>query len=855
MRKILLYFAFFSCFACSDKNSISPDQIETGISLQLAQYRKKVLSDIHYDLKFKIPKDKNENILAQERIEFVYKSDSKNALLLDFKEKAANIKKITLNGEKIPATWIKEHILLPKKHLKNGLNQVDIEFIAGNGALNRREDYLYSLFVPDRVRSVFPVFDQPDLKAEFSLTLEIPKNWVATSNGKMIENIQKESSKVLTFAKTEKLPTYLFSFVAGKFKVATEPWRNTQIELYYRETNRDKIEESLPSIFSQYKEYVEFYENWTGIKYPFQKHGMVAIPNFQFGGMEHPGALLLQNSTLFLTKDATESQRNNRAQLLAHEIAHMWFGDLVTMKWFNDVWTKEVFANFMADKATANAENTKKFDLKFLTDHFPAAYSVDRTLGANPIRQKLDNLENAGTMYGNIIYHKAPIMMRQLENLMGEKPFQEGIKKYLKKFSYGNASWPDLIDILNQQTKTDLIKWNKVWVNRSGRPVFDKNIIYKNQHIQKFEISQTPEFGEKAFWPQSFDISFYYPNSVTHKTILNQSSHETLNDFLNQPQPKSILFNPSGMGYGVFPIETKMNEEIFNLKDEVARASAYINLYENMLNGRNINVQHLFSFFLTGIKTEKEELNLRLLTRYLYQMYWIFLSHNEREKIAASVEENLWKAFDLQENTHNKKTIFTSLQNLFISDATYNKLYKIWETQTPPKGITLLEEDYTGMALELALRKPNPNLLETQLGRIENPDRRKRFHIISPALSFDKNVRDSIFQSFTLTQGRTNESAVSSALSYLHHPLRQPSAEKYLQKSLELLPEIQKTGDIFFPTNWLEATFGLYRDEKVYLLVSNYLKENPQLNPKLKEKILQATDNLRRTQDLKKAAK
>lgn len=152
---------------------------------------------------------------------------------------------------------------------------------------------------------------------------------------------------------------------------------------------------------------------------------MVVVPDFQFGGMEHPGAILFQNSTLFLDKNATQSQLNNRSNLLAHEVAHLWFGDMVTMDWFNDVWTKRFLPTLWQIKAQELLQ-ISIYDLKFLTTHFPAAYSVDRTIGANPIRQILDNLQNAGMMYEYIIYNKAPIMMRQLELLIGEDNFRKG---------------------------------------------------------------------------------------------------------------------------------------------------------------------------------------------------------------------------------------------------------------------------------------------------------------------------------------------------------------------------------------------------------------------------------------------
>ena len=148
----------------------------------------------------------------------------------------------------------------------------------------------------------------------------------------------------------------------------------------------------------------------------------------------------------------------------------MWFGDLVTMRWFNDVWMKEVFANFMAAKIVNPAFPEINHDLRFLYAHYPAAYDVDRTAGTNAIRQRLDNLDEAGSLYGAIIYQKAPIVMRQLEILLGAAAFRDGMREYLKAHAFGNATWTDLIAMLDRRTPEDLAAWSRAWVEEAGRP-------------------------------------------------------------------------------------------------------------------------------------------------------------------------------------------------------------------------------------------------------------------------------------------------------------------------------------------------------------------------------------------------
>ncbi|MDV3870928.1 aminopeptidase [Elizabethkingia anophelis] len=829
-------------------------KVESGVSYELAQFRKSTLSNIKYELDLDIPESKTDRISGTENLTFNYKKQSEVPLQIDFKENAASLLSVSVNGQTIKPVLENEHILIDQKYLKSEHNQITFKFLAGNSALNRRDGYLYTLFVPDRARTMFPCFDQPNLKANYSLTLTIPEKWNAMANGVLKETTVKQGRKKMIFAQSDLLPTYLFSFAAGDFKYFKEKIGLEDAGMLYRETDTIKIKNSMDSIYNLYRNSLAYYEKWTGIPHPFQKHGLVVVPDFQFGGMEHPGAILFQNSTLFLDKNATQSQLNNRSNLLAHEVAHLWFGDMVTMDWFNDVWTKEVFANFMADKSTGASSDKSVYDLKFLTTHFPAAYSVDRTIGANPIRQVLDNLQNAGMMYGPIIYNKAPIMMRQLELLIGEENFRKGISEYLRKYAYSNATWPDLITILDNQTPEDLQSWNKVWVNEPGRPIIDYTIKYKGNKIENFKISQHPEHGDtQKLWPQEFQISLFYPDKIEKVDVKFSEKQQDIPELKGRQKPLFVLQNSSGIGYGVFNVDNDLISGFSLIKDPVSRASAYISLYENMLGGSGITPQELLHFFAGQLQKESTELNLRLITGYISGIYWGFLTESIRNKESESLENIVWNALQKQAAVNNKKNLFDCYQGIFQSKKAYDNLYTIWKSQTAPQSITLNDEDFTSLALALSLRNNNNNdLLQEQLTRIKNPDRINRFKIIMKAASSDKKIRDEFFNSLAERQNRSNESAVGSALAYLHHPLRQHTSINYLSKTLELLKEIQKTGDIFFPDNWLRSTFSSYQNPKALTVVNRFIQQNPDYNSILKNKILQATENLRRAQKLVK---
>lgn len=860
-------FMKISCYGCmalltigltaAYSQSVRPQNtpaVETGVSQTLAQSRRSTISQLAYSLKFDIPVQKSQPILASETISFLWQP-SQAPLQLDFKEEAGHLQQIMVNGTVIPIVFEREHILIASTALKPGRNQIAIQFKAGNLSLNRNDDYLYTLLVPDRARTVFPCFDQPDLKASFQVSLTIPQRWQAVTNAPLRDSTLAGGRKTMHFLPSDTISTYLFSFVAGDFTPVRRTLNGRPMELLHRETDTTKIRLSLDPIFAIHADALKFLEEYTQFPYPFQKFDFVAIPDFQYGGMEHAGAIDYRSSALFLDNGATRDQKLARANVIAHETAHMWFGDLVTMRWFNDVWLKEVFANFMADKVTEISMPGGNYNLQFVVDHFPQAYAVDRTEGANPIGQPLANLQEAGTLYGGIIYHKAPIMMRQLERLMGKTAFRDGLRDYLKKYAFKNATWNDLITILDGYTPVDLQTWNRVWVNETGRPTFAYQLETKGDKISRFTLSQRGEDGSKRLWPQRFEVLLVYADGHAEELTVDMTQPVvTLPDAVGKAAPAFVVFNASGQGYGLFPVDKAMLPQLAALKDPVTRAAVYINLYENMLTGA-ISPAQLADLYRPLLATEPEELNLRLLTSQLGSIVWEFTRPENRPVLAAGVEKDTWQAMETVSAGGKKKLLFRLYQTIADSPEARQRLYTIWKEQKAPADVVLTEDDYTALALALAVRDyPAPDILAQQLTRIKNPDRKKRLEFMMPALSANVTERDAFFASLANPTNREHEAWVTAALGYLHHPLRTATSAKYLPQSLALLEEIQRTGDIFFPESWLRSTLGSYQTPATAQLVRQFLANRPAYNQRLKAKLLQAADGTFRASKLLYAA-
>lgn len=857
-------FIFFLLF-CGILNSVwgqggAGERSASGVSYALASYRSQLLTDIHYALSFHLPAEKEKPVAGEERLIFHLAAATGEPLLLDFRAPAEAVHWVRLNGTPIDAAIVNEHLSLPAALLHAGTDTVDIAFIAGNPALNRNSEFLYTLLVPDRARTLFPCFDQPDLKAVFTLSLIAPAGWTVMGNAPISDSAVIGDSCQYRFRPSDRIPTYLFSFVAGRWSVAARTVDGRNMRFLYRETDSVKLRLSIDSIFRIEGQALHFMEEYTGIPYPFQKLDFVAIPDFQFGGMEHVGAIQYKASSLFLDSGATKEQFISRSNLLSHETAHMWFGDLVTMKWFNDVWMKEVFANFMADKISKITLPDGNYDLKFLVDHYPAAYSVDRTAGANPIRQQLDNLQEAGSLYGNIIYNKAPIVMRQLELVVGQNEFRAGLRDYLKAHAYGNADWPDLLSALQKYTKIDLTAWNAVWVDGTGRPVLSFDVRSVRGRIVDYRIVQKGEDGSRGIWPQLFSLALVDRDSIYTDTVSMYAGSVSIFKAYRESGFSYVVPNANGNAYGVF--ETNGDADFkswlldFGMKrlGPVTRAAIYINLYENMLDGKINTPEELLAFDRQAMTREPEELVLNVLLDQVSSIFWRFLTPAERVRIAPGLEADLWQTMQEVPAGNQRKLFFRAYSGLVLGKVGQDRLHDIWKDQQPPAGVKLSEDDYTGLAAALALREyPGyADILRDQGNRIRNSDRKARWEYLQAALSADTAQRDRYFASLQDPAARRKEAWALTALSYLHHPLRVAYSEKYLAATLDWLSDVQHTGDVFFPQSWLGASFGYYQTASAAKIVSDFLQRHPDYNPKLRAKILQTTDNLLRAQKIVK---
>jgi aminopeptidase N len=778
---------------------------DAGVPLALARERAALASDVRYELSFEVPPSTSSPLLGREAVRFRL-SAVPAELALDFVPPKGSTPSFRVENE---------HVLVPASRLRIGENELAFDFVAGDGPLNRHPDYLYTLLVPARARELFPCFDQPDIKARYSLTLVIPSSWTAVANGAELSRAPRGDGTEMRFAQTEPLATYQFAFAAGLWTAASYEKDGRRYRLFHRETDAAKAAAGTAAAFALADRARLWMEDYTGLPLAYAKTDFVVVPDFQYGGMEHPGAIFLNARRVFLPPDAPESDRLNRALLISHEVSHLWFGDLVTMRWFDDVWLKEVYANFFADLIAGADFPGVDRDLRFILAHMPNAYEADRVdAGTRPIRQPLDNLAGAGALYGPIIYDKAPVVMRQLAARLGDAGLRAGLRDYLNAHRWGNATWDDLVAALAPHDSGDLRGWARVWVDEKGMPrVRVAAERGPGGRLTRLSLLQSDPAGRGRVWGQRLEVLIGTRRGTRAFPVSLDGPSVDVPGAIGL-KPLWILPDRRGLGYARFALDPETAAFLLArgpgvVREPAARALAWIALWDEVRDGE-LPPRRFLEALERALPSEREELLAARLLKWARLVMDRWLTPERAAAEAPALEALLRRGVEGSSAASLKKEYLKTFARVARTAPAADWLERVWRGGVKVRGLRLDEDDELDLALELAVRRgaAGEALLDDEAARLKNPDRRARLAFLRDAASADPARRRAFLETLRTPEGRSRQAWVEDALGLLNHPLREREALELLPEELELLPEARRTGDVFFPNAWLTAVLS-----------------------------------------------
>jgi aminopeptidase N len=816
-------------------------RLEPGVSQELAQWRTRQYRDVRYALEMRLDERKATVAgLLDLRVAMPRRAD----LILDWR--GAPVRALRVNGKPAKARHENQHLVIARAALKTGENRVQLEFSAplavSGAALTRyrdREDgadYVYSLFVPADASSVFPCFDQPDLKARFSLELRMPQGWRAVSNAPALDEVPGRAR----FAETEPISTYLFAFAAGPFEAIALP--GEPVRLLVRRSQLERAREHAPEVLRLNRAALKYFEKEFARRFPFAKYDLVLIPELAYGGMEHAGATFLSEQAVLFPFVPSNPDLLRRAQLIFHEASHQWFGNLVTMRWFDDLWLKEGFANFMAAKAAAaivpELEPWSAFHALKTN-----AYRTDATRGTTPLRQPLANLSAAKSAYGSIVYSKGPAVLRQAEFYLGAAAFRRAVRDFVKRHAYGAADWSDLVRAFERASKRDLGAWAEAWVKRRGLP----NVTLRWQQ-GRLQLSQEDALGEAGLWPQKMVVAAAGDDGQvrTSETRLERRSVRVVGPAAH-PAARWVYANAGDFGYGRFLLDgasrKALLEEPRALPDGLLRAQLAEALWESVRDAE-LAPAAFIDWALALLAQEEDDVILAGLLARVEAAFRRYLDDAQRGELAPRLERTLAGAMLAETPRSRRILLFRAYAALAWTPAALADLQRMLEGELQLPGVALGARDRFRLVARLVQRgQPAGAGLLAALSDAERGDDARRYAFAAAAATPGGQAKRAMFERF-VGDAQLPESWIEEALSPFNAPEHAAHTRALLPRALAQLPRLKRTRKIFFVERWLEAFLGGQADAQALDEVRRLL--DGALDEDLRLKVLEAADGLER---------
>ena len=861
--------------------------IETGVPQTLAKWRAANYSDVRYKLNLTLEKM---SPTLKGTIEISLKNNA-DQIVLDWrklrgKEDLSRVENVIVNGKAAKFEEINEHLVFRDGVIK-GENVVKLDFtspiLTSGGAVTRyvdKEDgaeYVYSLFVPSDASTAFPVFDQPDLKARFSLNITTPYGWGIIANEKAIRGFQGDGDiQGLTFAETKPISTYVFAFAAGNFEELVEGYNKTTNEvfsgkhgfsrdeynnfdndrnslgkskIYVRKSQAEKFKPHAAETFRLNREAVKYLESYFDYKFPFPKYDLVLIPEFPFGGMEHAGATFLREDRVIFPTEPTKNDFVTRANLLFHEAAHQWFGDTVTMRWFDDLWLKEGFAEFMAYKTLESVLPEYNSWKIFYERNKQAAYLTDSTKGTTPIYQEIPNLSAAKSAYGNIVYRKAPSFLKQAEFYLGADKFQTAVRAFLKKHQFANAEWTDLVKEFETASGQDLKDWASVWVKGKGVYKIKTEWTDLLQYPNRFPVTSIIEnvIDEKQkYLPAKFKILAKYADGTEEVLEVKTNGRKT---YLSK-EADFVMPNYQDYGYGIFLLPDKhcidyVLGNIQNEKDDFLRTMMWGSLWDSVREAELAPSDYV-ALVIKNINVETDESTINILLGRVSSAMNYYLSDKQREELAPKIEAVLIDKMQNAPTLGQRITFYRAFLNVASSEKARTILKDTLGGKYQIKDLKLKTKDKFDIVTRLLITgdKDAPQLL-AELEKTETTDEAKRYAYAARA-GIGAAENKAKFWSDFVGNKELSESWIESSLMSFNSVRHSELTLPYLEKALNELPNLKRNRKIFFVNGWLSAFIGGQKSERALNVVNKFLADNPTLDKDLRLKILEVADGLER---------
>ncbi len=693
-----------SIIGCADKIRIKPSSNSVNInekpsirenrdylSHQYAKVRKKQVQSVDYKLSVRFDEVKD-SFMGTATVNFSMVKGNLSPLTIDFDK--GTVKSILVNEKQVSWDYNQWFITLAADLFREGNNTIKIDYSRpystdGYGIHRFKEKstgnvYIYSHFEPYKAHRFFPHFDQPNLRATYTIDVVAPKSWqVITSI--LEERVEElESTKHWFFPQSANFSSYVLPMHAGPYKVWHDKAGEIPLRLFARQSIAPYVK--LNEWFKPTKQTFKFFQEYFDIPYPFVKYDQVISPDYNIGAMENIAAVTFNES--FISRgEKTRSSKRRLANTIAHEMAHMWFGNLVTMDWWNGLWLKESFATYMANLALGESTEYKEVWDAFYSGTEQWAYSSDQSVTTHAIELPVATTSDAYTNFDGITYGKGASVLRQLPFYLGEDAFRQGVSNYLKKYAYQATTLSDFMTELGNVAQQDLTEWQQQWLFRAGVNTIKVNYQCENDKVKSMSLIQTAPEKLPTLRSQRVQIGLYQIEANSAKLsvalpVTYSGKFTNIASAKNLPCPDAVYPNYDDWGFVKVELDEKTIKTLEGYINTFPKVKTRLMLWQSLwdsVRDAKLSVLDYVNFSINNLQAD-DDLNIvsdvssSLSASFSYIG---FLSENSqtKKKYRSDIENFFWqKTINAQPKSDLQKNWFS----YFVSTAhTPNGLKKL----------------------------------------------------------------------------------------------------------------------------------------------------------------------------------
>ena len=771
------------------------------------------------------------------------------------------VNRVVLNGVELDPAKVSDgtRIQLPNLQAENHLViEAYANYMNTGEGLHRFVDpadgnvYLYTQFeVPDS-RRMFAVFEQPDLKATFEFVVTAPNTWKLISNQPTPQPQQVGDGKGKWFiAPTPRISSYITALIAGPYhevrsSLTNVAGREIPLGVYCRQSMAQYLEADY--MFDITRKGFDFFEKQFGVEYPFAKYDQLYVPEFNAGAMENAGAVTFTERYIFRSQP-TIALRERRVVTILHELAHMWFGDLVTMKWWNDLWLNESFAEYASTLATAEATEWKTVWATFCAQGKSWAYRQDQLPSTHPIVAPINDLLDVQVNFDGITYAKGGSALKQLVAFVGQEPFMKGVGEYFRKHAFGNAELSDLLTELEAVSGRDLTAWSAAWLETAGVNSLSPALTTdENGKILGFAITQGAAADYPTIRPHMLRVGFYnlQGNAVvrTHQVevLVNQAATQ-VPELVGLQRPDLILLNDDDLTYAKVRLDRRSHAfalaNLSKVSDPLARAQIWLSVWNSARDGE-VAPGEFIDLVLNHIATEDQSMLVSSLLGYLVGFGYTYTAPEKREAALVRIGDSLWQLANQAEAGSDMQLQLVQFFGRFArTDDQVANLRAVLDGKQVLSGLDLGSDLRWELLTGLSAAGASSLAEIDQALEADNTANGQAAAAAAKAAMADARTKDQIWRTLVHSNDFSNAQAASASLAF-GRAVRPEFLEGYVERYFADAKTIWDTKTFKIAEYLLERLYPVnLASEQLATVTRRYLERNPKLDRAMRRIIIE----------------